>query len=276
YYASIFFMLAIVPLLRPAEAGTIFARSSPWWAYPLYLQNFLVPNAASAVGLLGVTWSLAIEEQFYLFWAVAVRFCSGWLLSRIAFCVICVSPVLRVILASHGVDLYSNTFSRLDGLMAGSLLAILVRFLDFVPSRFLRTARIVLFITAPLAFLSEAVNARWIVFSMSALASVSLVYLGLYSKQKWVQRAVKNRFIVYTGTISYGLYLLHKIPFDFALAFQPNLNPISAPLLLAVCYGMAALSWNLYEKPFLSLKRFFEPASPSDSTNLVSAIQQKQ
>jgi peptidoglycan/LPS O-acetylase OafA/YrhL len=264
-------MFVMVPRLRPAEAGTIFARSSPWWAYPLYLQTFLVPNPAGAAGLLGVTWSLAIEEQFYLVWPVVVRFCSNALLRSIAVCVICVSPLLRVILASHGVNLYSNTFSRLDGLMAGALLAILVRSVDFVPSRFVSTAWIVLFITVPLAFLTEAVDARWIVFSMSALASVSLVYLALYSKQKWVQRVVKNRFIVYTGTISYGLYLLHKIPFGFGKSFKLNSYPVSAPLLLAACYGVAALSWNFYEKPFLSLKRFFEPETRSDSSNLVAS-----
>jgi peptidoglycan/LPS O-acetylase OafA/YrhL len=263
YFVSIFFMFVMVPFLRPAEAGVIFERSSPWWAYPLYLQNILVQVPAGAVGLLGVTWSLAIEEQFYLVWAVVMRVFSRSVLSRIAVGVICGSPVLRVILASHGVNLYSNTFSRLDGLMAGALLAILVRSVDFVPARFLRTAWIVLFITVPLAFLTVAMNAQWIVFSMSALASVSLVYIALYSKQEWIHRVLKNRFMVYTGTISYGLYLLHKIPFDFALSFHLNAHPISAPLLLAVCYGMAALSWNFYEKPFLSLKRFFEPESAS-------------
>jgi peptidoglycan/LPS O-acetylase OafA/YrhL len=67
---------------------------------------------------------------------------------------------------------------------------------------------------------------------------------------------------VYTGTISYGLYLLHKIPFDLAKSFHLDRYPLLAwPILLAACYGMAALSWNLLEKPFLRLKRSFEPRS---------------
>jgi peptidoglycan/LPS O-acetylase OafA/YrhL len=183
-------MFVIVPLLFPAEGKTVFERSSPWWAFPLYLQNFLVPTPEKATGLLGVTWSLAIEEQFYLVWPLIVRFCSTLLLRWIALSVVCLSPVLRLFLSYAGVDLYSNTFSRLDGLMAGALLAILIRSTDFVPSRFLGKAWMALCIATPLAFLTEAVHARWIVFSMSGAASVSLVYLALYSGQKWLQGAL--------------------------------------------------------------------------------------
>ena len=42
----------------------------------------------------------------------------------------------------------------------------------------------------------------------------------LFSPHERLQRALTNRFLVYTGTISYGLYLLHKIPFDLAKSFH--------------------------------------------------------
>lgn len=65
--------------------------------------------------------------------------------------------------------------------------------------------------------------------------------------------------MVYTGTISYGLYLLHYIPFDTAWALQLDRYPLlAAPILLVACYGVAVVSWNLLEKPFLRLKRHFE------------------
>ena len=50
----------------------IFERSSPWWAYPLFLQNFLVPAPTNATGPLSVAWSLAVEEQFYLLWPLCL------------------------------------------------------------------------------------------------------------------------------------------------------------------------------------------------------------
>ena len=258
YYSSIFLMFVIIPFLRPSDGHIIFQRSGPWWAYPLYMQNFVVPSPSGAAGLLGVTWSLAIEEQFYLVWPLIVRSYPNVVLRRILIGIICVSPLLRLLLSSLAVDIYSNTFSRLDGLMAGALLAMMIRSGDFVPFRFVTTAWIVLCVTLPVAFLTEALGARWIVFSMSAAASASFLYLSLFSGQKWLQRLLKSRFLVYTGTISYGLYLLHRIPFDLAAAEHfKNYSFFSAPILLAAAYGIAALSWNLLEKPFLKLKRFF-------------------
>jgi peptidoglycan/LPS O-acetylase OafA/YrhL len=213
---------------------------------------------------------LAIEEQFYLVWPLVVRFCSLSLLRWIAVLVVCVSPVLRLMLLTAGADIYANTFARLDGLMAGAFLAILMRSTGFVPARFLGTAWMVLAIATPLAFVTEALDARWIVFSLSAAASAALVYLSLYSPRSWVQRALGNRFLVYTGTISYGLYLLHKIPFNVGTALHFDRYPLlAAPILFVVAYGMAVLSWRCLEKPFLDLKRHFVtkpallPAAPA-------------
>jgi len=259
YYSLIFFMFVLVPFLRPADAHTVFERSSPWWAYPLFLQNFLIAIPTMATGPLGVTWSLAIEEQFYIVWPLVVRYCSFTQLRRIAIAVICLSPALRLYLSWHDVDLYTNVFSRLDGLMAGALLALVVRSGRFLPSHFIKPAWIALFVAAPLAFVTEALDARWIVFSLTAVASAAFVYLALFSPHPWLRAALTNRFIVYTGTISYGLYLLHKIPFDMAQSLHVALYPFLAlPLMIVAAYAMAALSWTLLEKPFLGLKRFFE------------------
>src|SRR5271163_4433997 len=113
YYAALLFMFVIVPSLRPSEAHTVFdARSAPWWSYLFFIQNFLVPIPSSATGLLGVTWSLAVEEQFYLVWPLVVRFFNARQLCKIAITVVCVSPALRFYLSLHGVNIYSNTLCR--------------------------------------------------------------------------------------------------------------------------------------------------------------------
>jgi peptidoglycan/LPS O-acetylase OafA/YrhL len=260
YFSLIVFMFVVVPSLRPAEGREIFDRSSPWWAYPLFLQNFLVPNSQGAAGPLGVTWSLAIEEQFYLVWPFIVRYGALAQLSRITISVFCLSPILRLFLSSYNVDFYSNLFCRLDGLMAGALIAVLMRSSSFVPSKFVKPAWIALIISTPLAILTDNVETRWVVFSFSAVASTSLVFVSLYSDLKLLRRVMTNRFLIYTGTISYGLYLLHKIPFD-AAEQALNLDRyrlIAAPILLAACFGIAALSWQCLEKPSLKLKRVFE------------------
>src|SRR6202050_2822780 len=142
--------------------------------------------------------------------------------------------------------------------MAGALLSLLVRSDNFVPAKLLRRAWITLAIAAPLAVLTSEFDAKWIVYSFTAIASAAFVYISLFSAQKWLQAAMTNRFLVYTGSISYGLYLLHKIPFGMVQALHLDKSPfLPLPVIFVASYGLAALSWNLLEKPFLNLKRFF-------------------
>ncbi len=265
YYSLLFFMFVVVRFLNTSEYHLVVQTSSPWWAFPLFLQNFLLPISTNAAGPLGVTWSLAIEEQFYLVWPLVVRFCSPAQLRRLAVAEICLSPALRYYLALHHVDLYTNIFCRLDGLMAGALLALLLRSENFVPSKLLKRAWILLLIAAPLSFLTEAFHARWIVFSFTALASAAFVFVSMFSERKWLKMIMTNRFLVYTGTISYGLYLLHKIPFGLVQTLRLDRNPyLPLPIIFVTSFGLAALSWNLLEKPFLKLKRFFD-SKPLDT-----------
>jgi len=259
YYSVLIFMFLIVPHLHPSDAHDIFQRSSPWWAYPLFLQNFLVAVPAEAAGALGVTWSLAIEEQFYLIWPLVVRCFSAAQIKRIAIFVILASPPLRLFLVGHHVNIYSSFFCRLDGLMAGALLAVVLRTKTFEPARYVKLAWASFLIAACLAILADNHQVRWIAFSMTSLASVSLVYVALFSLGKWVQWFFRNRFLTYTGIISYGLYLLHKIPLDVAKEVHADRRSfLSIFMILASSYLLAAISYVLLEKPFLKLKRFFD------------------
>ncbi|HLK47482.1 MAG TPA: acyltransferase [Bryobacteraceae bacterium] len=265
YYSLLFCLFVVLPWVQPSESALIFGpRSSPWWAYPLFLQNFLVADPAGALGLLGVTWSLAVEEQFYLAWPWVVRYCSARQLRRITVLVICLSPLLRLYLSRHGVDTYSNLFCRLDGLMGGGLLAVAVRSENFRASRYTRAAWVAFLVAAPLAVLADLPGNRWFVHSLAAIAALSLVYLALFSEPGWFQAAMKNRFLIATGTISYGIYLFHKIPFDLAKAEHLAGNPLFVtPAVFAIAFLLAALSWNLLEKPFLRLKKWFVAAERS-------------
>ena len=258
YFAVLVFMWVVVPRVSPAVGSDIAGRSSPWWGYPIFLQNFLVPKITSAAGPLGASWSLAVEEQFYLFWPIVVRFTSRRRLAQIAAGLIVASPLIRLFLQATGAYIYFNTFCRLDGLMAGALLAILVRGDHFASKRFMGVAWTVLMIAAPLALGLDALfREEWFVFSLSVIASAAFVYLAMFSDGR-LTAIMTNRFLVFTGTISYALYLLHKIPFDAAKAQGWERHPLIAlPLLLVVTYAAAVTSWYILEQPVLRLKRFF-------------------
>jgi peptidoglycan/LPS O-acetylase OafA/YrhL len=143
--------------------------------------------------------------------------------------------------------------------MAGALLAVLVRSEVFVPAKHVKIAWVSLLTAAALAILAENHEARWIAFSMTSLASMSLIFLSLFSQRKWVNCIFRNRFLTYTGVISYGLYLLHKIPTDVTKEILANRHPlISMSIIFVSSYLLAAVSWAVLEKPFLKLKRFFD------------------
>ena len=170
------------------------------------------------------------------------------------------SPGLRYFLALRHVDLYTKVFCRLDGLMAGVVLALLVRREGFMPSRWLACAWILLVAGGALAFASEALHARWIVFTFTALASAGFIFVAMYSPQRWLQTAMANRFLQYSGIVSYGLYLLHKIPFGAVQVLDLDRRTwVPFPFILVTSYGLAAISWKVLEKPFLRLKRYFGP-----------------
>jgi peptidoglycan/LPS O-acetylase OafA/YrhL len=261
YYALLLFMFVAVPLLRPAQASLVFERSSPWWAYPLYLQNFLVPDSSGALGPLGVTWSLAIEEQFYVIWPLVVRYLSASRLRLVCLAVIVASPLLRLYLSSQQVGLYTNVFCRLDGLMWGALVAVLIREPAFEPRRYRMLAWAAFIIALPLALATDGRDLQWIVYSLSVLASAGLLYLALFSTAPWLQRILRSRALMFTGTVSYGLYLLHKLPFDLVKGHEFRYDALVFALLIAAAYLLACASWYLLEQPFLRLKTHFNQSS---------------
>jgi peptidoglycan/LPS O-acetylase OafA/YrhL len=260
YYSVLILMFVILPLVRPQDVPELFQRSSPWWSYPFFLQNFLVAAPALAVGPLGVSWSLAVEELFYLVWPPLVRFVSTERLQFIAWAVLLLSPWLRLFFVTRHWIIYSNPFCRLDGMMAGALLAILVRKSGFAPAPLLKTVWIVFLVAAPLAIATAACDVMWLAFSMAVLASAAFVFLALFSASTWFRAFLTNRFLVFSGTISYGLYLLHKIPDDALKRLHwKEAHPIAALwVIVAASYVLAITSWNFLEKPFLGLKKFFE------------------
>jgi peptidoglycan/LPS O-acetylase OafA/YrhL len=272
YYAVLLLMFVVVPLLRPQDALEIFRRAHPWWSYPFFLQNFFVPDPVSAPGPLGVSWSLAVEELFYLVWPFFVRFVPMRRLETGAWTVCLLSPLLRLSFVNHGWLIYSNPFCRLDGLMAGGLLAILVRKSDFRAARHLRPAWVSFLLGGVLAIVSELYGQRWLTFSLAVFASAGFVYLAQFSEWTWVKTAVTNRFLMFSGTISYGLYILHKLPVD-VLKSQgfPTLHPRTAFWIsLVAAYLVASASWFFLEKPLLRLKRLFETRDTQQDTSPVS------
>ncbi len=142
YYAVVFFSLIILPAvgqmgLVPPEKFANFGRieGNEIW-YWLYLSNFSIANEGRFLhAILDISWSLAIEEQFYLLWPTVVYFCSRRALMRVCIGLVFLAIAWRTSLVfgfSRGpfvnpIGVYVMTPGRLDALAIGAWIALAVR-----------------------------------------------------------------------------------------------------------------------------------------------------
>lgn len=228
----------------------------------LYVMNW---NRAYAwfpdVGL-GHTWSLAMEEQFYLVWPFLLtiflpRRPLAWTLGLIAAVL-----ALRVAMLSAGAstERIMNGFdTHSDGLLIGAALAIVnIRHPKAVP--WLAKGALVI---APIAIilLAVPVETKYVDsfgLTIVAIVSASLVVLGMTSRI--AGGILSLGFLRYTGKISYGWYLWHMPVLSLGVHHLKGGLPLVSALAVA-SYSIAALSYHFVERPILRLKARFSPLS---------------
>jgi peptidoglycan/LPS O-acetylase OafA/YrhL len=267
YYALVIFTFLVLPTIRPSLTNTIFERSHPWQSYLFLLQN-LTAIGEKGFDTLRVTWSLAIEEQFYLVWPLIVWLVPRRSLKSLALSAVLLSMALRwstLVGLIPSINIYTNTLTRLDGLGLGAFLAI------WIPEAEARTVKRIGMMLVGL-FLPITIAVMWLSYGhWSAYTLVSICFAGLLCATVNVPAFSKSEFLKYTGKISYALYLVHVPIFQIAHAewFRSFLSVGWKPgreilLLLAgfgMCYGVATASWHFFESKFLQLKYRFQDVS---------------
>jgi peptidoglycan/LPS O-acetylase OafA/YrhL len=253
--------------------GQILVRhgSVPWadaMAAFFYVSNYYQGLKSSLSPFMLHTWSLSVEEQFYLLWPtlfVAFRRRLGRLTSMLAVLVVCVW-IYRAILSYFGSDwlqwyIFTAFETRVDQLAIGCLLAITLRrkalrgFWKFVCSK----PHYALVTAATIAlseqFVDNVVYRNAISFIIDpVLCAVLLAQAVAFSDTalwSWLNFPVLS----WIGKLSYSIYLYHEL----ALAIGKRLM-VNAPyleLLVSVILTLAFSSASYYwiERPFLRLKR---------------------
>jgi len=264
YFCLLAFGFLIVPIVQPLLRPTVYEQCHPWQSYLFFIQNVLVPQSGT-FGPLQITWSLCVEEQFYLVWPLVVLLGSPKSLVKIGVAAFFLSLGLRFASSYHwlAIDFYHNTLCRFDGLALGSLAAVVLPMLRQETVR--RCAAwgagvggFLLVASIPLGI------AKWAFPAIVSLLFVAVMCLSI----TWSEFP-EVRFLAFTGRISYGLYLLHILAYDvvrdphfrrwLALTSSTVINDIIVLLCsFALAYGLAWASWKLLESPILSLKRYFE------------------
>lgn len=261
YYLAFLVFLGInrfSPRPHPLDALPYFLTYTQYiqgyWggAYPPFSRSF------------GHTWTLAIEEQFYLFWPLVVRATGrkGVLILGL--------PLLAmpVALRCAGLGPYL-LLTRCDGLVLGALLAAILVDRGHVerhrPAFGIVLALVALAASAPMA--SLAAGSSWERLAAGVwLGRIAVIYacvIGLivvYAGHPAL-RPLRARWLGEIGKLSYGLYLYHTPVFVLVAEVHHALGlhvPMRMDLVkLAATFGVAWLSWRTIEQPILALKARF-------------------
>jgi len=259
YY--VFLLCAAIVHIRPLKSFL--------WQNLLSVQNYFSTSLAH-------TWSLAVEEHFYLALAAIValwtsrRWQPATLLTACLLLAVLVE-VLRAALLVHGKPVYFYTHTRIDALLLGVALAATR---SFWPNAFkaLQRQRVLLLLVLALGLWRlyvdhdaypepDALTSPFLITFVD-YASVALLLL-LYRPAK--ARGPLYRLIARIGVFSYGIYLWHvsvERPANWAIAHVPHalvaVTSTFLPYILAIPLGI--LTTRLVEWPFLRLRERLTPA----------------
>ncbi|RPH68489.1 MAG: acyltransferase [Myxococcaceae bacterium] len=285
YYGVLAVLFLLLPaLVTPSPLLEVARRQQAWlWTYT---TNFYIALTSSWASLTYVShfWSLAIEEHFYLVWPLVVFSFSRPVLERICVGVIVAGLALRLLLVAQGMSELSVsvlTPCRIDTLVVGALLAILVRREELGARLLHRAGSLLLGLLAAVLAISlfGVLTGLWLPVlhqlrgSLYALlfGALTLASLGGSSGGGRLGRLFRGRLLGFFGKYSYGLYVYHGLFTWYLLEVQANerldrwfgghdwLTLVARVVLgVGVSVVVAVLSYELMEKKFLGLKRYFE------------------
>ncbi len=283
YYLTVLGLLAANPFLpRPISSASLPYELTYTQYTPLYWGKEPPPNHPA----LNHTWTLAIEEQFYLIWPALVLWAG-----RRRLVALCLATICLAMAAREGSNLLIPKYPQLvlvgrcDGFALGGLLAWLLaedgwarRRRDLAGPGF--GAMIALALAyliwgswshGALGFIGLP-TPMWpaeTIFAFGVLYAGLIGLVALNAGGRWL-RPLRLSWLVYLGRISYGLYLYHYVVYWIVDGCDPKVAvkgaqpwPIQAEKLL-VTLVVAVASWHLIERPILGLKgRFRYRGDPS-------------
>ncbi|MDQ6695267.1 MAG: acyltransferase [Chloroflexota bacterium] len=261
----------VLPNLRGVVAAALYISN---WAM-IYLPRF---GIADTLGMLGHMWSLAIEEQFYLVWPVALILVLRYLTKRSILIILTTLIVCLVAWRAHlylefdpvahrwesyeSMRLYIGTDSRSDGLVIGALLSCFLSFGVIRPTPRLRSfTRLSLALLLPVLVFSIGYpipRPLGYFYGGYTLLSITFALCILHiiaSPSGVAARLLSLRPLVGTGKVSYGLYLWHPPIFlVFGLFLTGWANPPLQVAGLLVTVVVVLFSYYFVEMPAVRLK----------------------
>jgi peptidoglycan/LPS O-acetylase OafA/YrhL len=276
----------------------------PWLSYTFFVQNFWMAakNTFGTWGLRG-TWSLAIEEQFYLTLPLLIWLFEPKKLQKYLVAAVIAAPVIRTLLCIGWPDKFMLSFAlmpcRADALLLGVLGAIAMRTPAY-RARIEKHGRLILgtifvlllgcAVSIHVSSTPDSLRMRTFGYTwMAVLYSLILVY-SLTQKSSLISRVLRMGLLRSLGKIAYGVYLLHAFVLTILTALISPSHPFHGfwPVLdswlqfavtlvaLILTFCLCQLSWRFFEKPLVQIGHrskyeFNPPTDVSDASELVSS-----
>jgi peptidoglycan/LPS O-acetylase OafA/YrhL len=234
------------------------------WSYVTFTQNILMGARGDfAPGWLGITWSLAVEEQFYLFMPLLIFLLPRRILLSVFMLGIVAAPILRC--SSGGFHAFVDTPWRADSLLAGASLAVLVRWRPFMDAvqghrRLLLSLFVALLVGVGVMSLRPVPFGA---FNFSWLAGLYAVFIliAFADTEPLFGNVLRFPLLVWFGQLSYGMYMFHQAVIRvlhrvFSHGAQQLRTPSDvgiAILALFITLLLAMFSYHYFERPILRL-----------------------
>lgn len=240
--------------------------------YFLFLQNIvsLAPMSYFAQCFVLPTWSLAVEEQFYLVSPLVIRFLTPQRLARALLACVIGAPILRYLVfrLPAGANLANVLMPcRADALAMGMLAALAWRgsAKHWLIQRisFLKVVSVVLLLgaAAMVKWMPGPRNAPEAAFQYSwvAMLYTSVLLISLLDEKSLLARVARWKSLREWGRISYCVYLIHLAILGMChwifFHSRPHLDDwpgfLVTALAVALTWSIARISWTYFEKPLI-------------------------
>lgn len=260
----------------------------PAGTYLTYTQNLYMTYVGSqGNSWLLPTWSLAVEEQFYILLPLVVFFAPPRVLFRISLALIAVAPITRASMlfagGTHQIGAYVLLPSRWDLLFLGVIAALIWR--DQRLWTLVRTRNALPLKVAALAcgWTTVAIMLAERVLDVPLLHSVGLLFLGICTasyillivSDSYKGTTLNSRGLRFFGSISYGLYLIHQpvagLLHGLLLGTRPDTANVTQTLVtvaaLITSVVLAWLSWKFFESKMVQIGHQWKYARREPATD---------